>query len=61
MGDKNLIGKLIKASNKISKNRKPSANYIHLNEVYIQQLADEREITFDEMVEIMKTEVRPNE
>ena len=46
MEQKELIGKLIKASNEIYKNRTPSANYIHLSEEYIQQQADERKISF---------------
>jgi hypothetical protein len=52
---------LIKASNEISKNRNTSANYIHLSEEYIQQQADERKISFDDMVEIIKKELMPNE
>lgn len=54
MKQKKLVEQLIKVSNKISKNRKPSANYIHLSEEFIQQQADEREISFDDMVEIIK-------
>jgi hypothetical protein len=53
--------KIIKASNEIYKNRKPSANYIHLSKEYIQQQADERKISFDDMVEIIKKELMPNE
>lgn len=45
-----LIEQLIKESNEISKNRKPSAKYIHLSEEYIQQLADEQKISFDDML-----------
>jgi hypothetical protein len=54
MEQKKLVEHLIKASNKISKNRKPSANYIHLSEEYIQEQANERKISFDDMVEIIK-------
>ena len=54
MEQKKLVEKLIKASNEISKNRKPSANYIHLSEEFIQKKADERGISFDDMVEIIK-------
>lgn len=61
MEQKKLIGKLIKAANEISKNGKPKANYIHLNEEYIQQQADKRKISFDDMVEIIKNELIPNE
>ena len=61
MEQKKLLGQLIRASNEISKNRKPSANYIHLSEEFIQQQADEREISFDDMVEIIKKELNTNE
>lgn len=61
MEQKKLVKKLIKASNEIFKNRKPSASYIHLSEDYIQQQADERKISFDDMVEIFKKELMPNE
>lgn len=61
MEQKKLVGQLIKVSNEISKNRKPSANYIQLSEEFIKQQADEREISFDEMVEIIKKELIPNE
>ena len=40
MEQKKLVEQLIKVSNKISKNRKPSANYIHLSEEYIQEKAN---------------------
>jgi hypothetical protein len=59
MEQKKLVKQLIKASNKISKNRKPSANYIHLSEEYIQEQANERKISFDNMVEIIKKELTP--
>ena len=59
MEQKKLVEQLIKASNKISKNRKPSANYIHLSEEYIQEQANERKISFDNMVEIIKKELTP--
>lgn len=61
MEQKKLVGQLIKAANEISKNRKPRANYIHLSEEFIQQQADEREILFDDMVEIVKKELNSNE
>jgi hypothetical protein len=43
MEQKQIIEKLLKASNEISKNDKPKANYIHLSEEYIQQKADEKQ------------------
>ena len=61
MEQKKLIEQLIKASNEIYKNRNSSANYIHLSEEYIQNQADERKISFDDMVEIIKKELMPNE
>ncbi len=61
MEQKKLVEQLIKASNEISKNRKPSANYIHLSEEFIQQQADEQKISFDDMVKIIKKELMPNE
>ncbi len=57
MEHKKLIQKVIEASNEISKNRKIAVNYIHLKEEYIQQLADERKISFDDMIEIIKNEL----
>ena len=61
MEQKKLVRKLIKVANEISKNRKSSANYIDLSEEYIQQQADERKISFADMVEIIKKELVPNE
>lgn len=61
MEQKKLVDQLIKTSNEIYKNRKPSANYIHLSEKFIQQQADERKISFDDMVAIIKNELMPNE
>lgn len=58
MEQKKLMERLIKATNIISKNRKPSAYYIHLSEKYIQELANERKISFDNMVEIIKYEMK---
>ncbi len=52
-----LVEKLIKAANEINKKRKPTANYIHLSEEFIQQQADEPNISFDDMVEIIKKEL----
>jgi len=61
MEQKKLIEKLIKASNEISKNGKPSASYIQLSDEFIQKKADEQKISFDDMVEIIKKELKPNE
>jgi hypothetical protein len=61
MEQKKLVEQLIKASNEISKNRKPSANYIHISEEFIQHQVDERKNSFDNMVEIIKNELIPNE
>lgn len=61
MERKKLVEQLIKASNEIFKNRKPGVSYIHLSEEFIQQQADEREISFDDMVEIIEKELNPNE
>lgn len=61
MEQKKLVEQLTKASNEISKNRKPSANYIHISEEFIQQQVDERKNSFDNMVEIIKNELIPNE
>lgn len=60
MKDK-LIDKLIKASNEISTNRKSKANYIILDESYIQKMSDEAGISYDEMVEIIKMKIMPNQ
>jgi len=61
MEQKKLVGKLLTASNEISKNRKGNANYIELSEEFIQQQADEREISFDDMVKIIAEELKPTE
>jgi hypothetical protein len=61
MEQKKLVEQLIKVSNEISKNKKPSANYIFLSEKIIQQRADEQKMSFDDMVEIIKNELMPNE
>jgi hypothetical protein len=58
MEQKQIIEKLLKVSNEISKNDKPKANYIHLSEEYIQQRADERGISFDDMVMIIEEELK---
>jgi hypothetical protein len=60
MEQKQLVEKLIKASNEIQKNRKPKSEYIHLSEEFIQQQADERGISFDDMVKIIEEELNPD-
>jgi hypothetical protein len=55
---KTLLSKLLKASQEID--RTPKANYVHLSEEFIQKQADEKGITLDEMVEIIKNELKPN-
>ena len=58
-GQKKLVSKLLKASNEIQKKRLGQANYIHLSEKFIQERADEEGVTFDEMVKIIKEELKP--
>ena len=53
---KELLTKLLKVSQEID--RTPKANYIHLSEEYIQQIADERGISFDDMVMIIEEELK---
>jgi hypothetical protein len=53
-----LVSKLLKASNDINKKRLGQANYIHLSEKFIQQQADEKGVTFDEMVKIIEEEIK---
>lgn len=52
-----LAKKLLAISNNIHKMGKPKANYIHLTNEYIQAEADERNISFEEMVEIIEKEL----
>lgn len=58
---KKLIKKLNKLSNEIHKYGKSKANYIHLSVEYIQKKADERKVSFDDMVKIIEKELMPNE
>ena len=53
---KTLLSKLLKASQEID--RIPKANYINLSEEFIQKQADEKGVTFDEMVEIIQNELK---
>lgn len=57
--DKKLNGRLLKAANEIHKKRLGQANYIHLPAPFIQQLADEEEVTFDEMAKIIEDNLKP--
>lgn len=61
MEQKKLVEKLIKASNEIHKDRKSKAEYITLSEDFIQQQADERGISFDDMVKVIEEELRPKQ
>ena len=58
---KKLVSKLLKVSNEIHKKRSGKATYIHLSEKFIQEQADEKGVTFDEMVKIIEEELKPNE
>ena len=60
-GQKDLVSKLLKASNEIHKKRLGQANYIHLPAKFIQQRADEEGVTFDEMVKIIEEELKPKQ
>ena len=59
--DKELVSKLLKASNEIHKKRLGQANYIHLPSKFIQQRADEEGVTLDEMVKIIEEELKPKQ
>ena len=50
MEQKKLVSELLNAANEIHKNRKSNASYIHLSREYIEQLADEENISFDDIV-----------
>ena len=56
---KRLVEKLILASSEIHKHGKSKSNYIHLSEEFIQQQADEKKVSFDEMVELIQKELNP--
>lgn len=56
---KNIIEKLLKASKLITEARISKASYISLSEDKIKYLADKRDVSFDEMVEIIKKELYP--
>ena len=59
--EKKLVSKLLKVSNEIQKKRLGQANYIHLSEKFIQEQADEKGVTFDEMVKIIEEELNPKQ
>ena len=59
--DKELVSRLLKAANEIHKKGLAKANYIHLPAKFIQQRADEEEVTFDEMVKIIEEELKPKQ
>ena len=59
--DKELVSRLLKASNEIHKKRLGQSNYIHLSAKFIQQRADEEGVTFDEMVKIIEEELKPKQ
>lgn len=55
-----LVEKLIIASTEIEKSRRDGkAQYITLSESYIKQIADENNLSFDDMVKIIEDELNP--
>ena len=52
---KELVSKLLKTSQEIDRTSK--ADYIHLSEEFIQNKADEKGVTFDEMVKIIENQL----
>jgi len=56
---KELLTKLLKASQKID--RTPKASYIHLSSEFIQSKADENGVTFDEMVKLIEEDLNPKQ
>jgi len=54
---KMLLSKLLNLSTQ-EIDRIGKANYIHLSEEFIQKQADEKGVTFDEMVEIIQNELK---
>ena len=57
--NKELVSKLLRTSQEIDRTAK--ANYIHLSEDFIQKQADEKNISFDEMVKIIENELKPKQ
>ena len=58
--DKELVSKLLKASNEIHKNREPMADFLILTDKQIQDMADTQGITFDEMSREIKEWLKQN-
>lgn len=57
MEQKEIVQKLIEAASLIENSRTPKANYVHLSETYIQSQADERGISFEEMLDVIRKEL----
>jgi hypothetical protein len=60
MDSKKLMGDLVEAVNVSVKSHNPKANYIHLSKEYIQKLANEYKVSFDEMVMVIDDCLNPN-
>jgi hypothetical protein len=58
---KNIASKLLKVSNEIHEKTLGQANYLHLPTKFIQQRADEEDVTFDEMVKIIEEQLKPKQ
>ena len=59
MNNIKLASKILAASKIIEESKRHGkADYIVLNYTYIQKLADNRNISFDEMVECLKSEIK---
>jgi len=56
---KGILTKILKASQEIG--RATKGNYTHLSEEYIQSMADENGVTFDEMKEIIENKLKPKQ
>jgi hypothetical protein len=56
---KELLTKLLKASQEIDRTSK--ASYIHLSSEFIQNKADEEGVTFDEMVKLIEEDLNPEQ
>jgi hypothetical protein len=59
MDQKDLISKLIEASEIVSKGRIGKASYIHLTHNYIEKMAQEKGVGFEEMCIIIQEELNP--
>lgn len=58
--NRRLVENLNKIANEIYKTRLSKANYIVLSEEYIQKRADDNDVSFNKMVEIIKNELLSN-